>query len=113
MGRGFSVVVGNSDVAMTIVRVRRLSGRTQHTAWRCGAVEGLLRRPGGTLGVCLIILTRHRLDVPIRGVVGGVLRSGGSSSDGGGSGGSGGGICRLFNVNVCEVREWSVPGVAA
>lgn len=110
MGRGFSVVVGNSDVAMTIVRVRRLSGRTQHTAWRCGAVEGLLRHPGGTLGVCLIILTRHRLDAPIRGLVGGILRGGSSSS---GDGGGGGGICRLFNVNVCEVREWSVPGVAA
>lgn len=88
---------GICDGVMMIVRVGR-SGHAQQQ-WRGGAVVGLLH-PGGSSVVCLVILTHHRLGTPIRGlVVGGVL------SDGGG-------VCRVF-VNVCEVREWSGPGVAA
>lgn len=86
---------GIGDGVMMIVRVGR-PGHAQHQR-RGGAVEGLLH-PGGSFVVCL--RTRHRLGTPIRGlVVGGVLRGGG-------------GVCRVF-VNVCEVREWSGPGVAA
>lgn len=83
------------DGVMMIVRVGR-PGHAQQQR-RGGAVEGLLH-PGGSSVVCLVILTHHRLGTPIRGLVGGVLR--------------GGGVCRVF-VNVCEVREWSGPGVAA
>lgn len=94
IGRG-SVVDGGKGITM-IVRVRR-PGHTQQQR-RGGAVEGLLH-PGVSSVVCLVILTHHRLGTPIRGlVVGGVLR--------------GGGVCRVF-VNVCEIREWSGPGVAA
>jgi len=88
---------GIGDGVMMIVRVGR-SGHAQQQR-RGGAVEGLLH-PGGSFVVCLAILTHHRLGTPTRGlVVGGVLRGGG-------------GVCRVF-VNVCEVREWSGPGVAA
>lgn len=94
--RGGSIVGdGIGDGVMMIVRVGR-PGHAQQQR-RGGAVEGLLH-PGGSFVVCLVILI-HRLGTPIRGlVVGGVLR--------------GGGVCRVF-VNVCEVREWSGPGVAA
>lgn len=92
---------GIGDGVMMIVRVGR-PGHAQQQR-RGGAVEGLLH-PGGSSVVCLVIRTHHRLGTPIRGlVVGGVLRGGG---------GGGGGVCRVF-VNVCEVREWSGPGVAA
>lgn len=95
--RGGSIVGdGIGDGVMMIVRVGR-PGHAQQQR-RGGAVEGLLH-PGSSV-VCLVILTHHRLGTPIRGlVVGGVLRGGG-------------GVCRVF-VNVCEVREWSGPGVAA
>lgn len=92
--RGGSIVGdGIGDGVMMIVRVGR-PGHAQQQR-RGGAVEGLLH-PGGSFVVCLVILTHHRLGTPIRGLVGGVLR----------------GVCRVF-VNVCEVREWSGPGVAA
>lgn len=81
--------IGGVDGVMMIVRVGR-SGHTQQQR-RGGAVEGL--HPGSSV-VSLVILIR--LGTPIRGLVGGVLR----------------GVCRVF-VNVCEVREWSGPGVAA
>jgi len=87
---------GIGSGVMMIVRVGR-PGHTQQQR-RGGAVEGLLH-PGGSSVVCLVILTHHRLGTSIRGLVGGVLRGGG-------------GVCRVF-VNVCEVREWSGPGVAA
>lgn len=87
--------IGGSGVMM-IVRVGR-PGHTQQQR-RGGSVEELLH-PGGSSVVCLVILTRHRLGTSIRGLVGGVLRGGG-------------GVCRVF-VNVCEIREWSGPGVAA
>lgn len=94
--RGGSIVGdGIGDGVMMIVRVGR-PGHAQQQR-RGGAVEGLLH-PGSSV-VCLVILI-HRLGTPIRGLVGGVLRGGG------------GGVCRVF-VNVCEVREWSGPGVAA
>lgn len=76
--------IGGVDGVMMIVR---RSGHTQQQR-RGGAVEGL--HPGSSV-VCLVILIR--LCTPIRGPVGG-------------------GVCRVF-VNVCEVREWSGPGVAA
>lgn len=88
-------IVGDGIGVMMIVRVGR-PGHAQQQR-RGGAVEGLLH-PRGSSVVCLVILTHHRLGTPIRGLVGGVLR--------------GGGVCRVF-VNVCEVREWSGPGVAA
>lgn len=84
--------IGNG--VMMIVRVGRPGNAQQQR--RGGAVEGLLH-PGGSSVVCLVILIHHRLGTSIRGLVGGVLR---------------GGVCRVF-VNVCEVREWSGPGVAA
>lgn len=89
-------VIGDGSIGggvMMIVCVGR-PGHSQQQR-RGGAVEGLLH-PGGSSVVCLVILTHHRLGTPIRGLVGGVLR----------------GVCRVF-VNVCEVREWSGPGVAA
>lgn len=89
-------VIGDSSIGsgvMMIVRVGR-PGHAQQQR-RGGAVEGLLH-PGGSSVVCLVILIHHRLGTSIRGLVGGVLR----------------GVCRVF-VNVCEVREWSGPGVAA
>lgn len=92
--RGGSIVGDGIGVMMII----RRPGHAQQQR-RGGAVEGLLH-PGGSSVVCLVILTHHRLGTPIRGLVGGVLRGGG------------GGVCRVF-VNVCEVREWSGPGVAA
>lgn len=93
-------VIGDGGIGsgvMMIVRVGRPGHSQQQRRGR--AVEGLLH-PGGSSVVCLVILTHHRLGTPIRGLVGGVLRGGG------------GGVCRVF-VNVCEVREWSGPGVAA
>lgn len=93
--RGGSIVGdGIGDGVMMIVRIGR-PGHAQQQR-RDGAVEGL--HPGGSSVVCLVILTHHRLGTPIRGLVVG--------------GGGGGGVCRVF-VNVCEVREWSGPGVAA
>lgn len=94
--RGGSIV---GDGVMMIVRVARPGHAQQQRRGR--AVEGLLH-PGGSSVVCLVILTHQRLGTPIRGlvVVGGALRCGGD------------GVCRVF-VNVCEVREWSGPGVAA
>lgn len=92
-------IIGDGGIGsgvMMIVRVGR-PGHTQQQR-RGGAVEGLLH-PGGSSVVCLVILTHRRLGTSIRGLVGGVLRGDG-------------GVCRVF-VNVCEVREWSGPGVAA
>lgn len=87
---GESIVGSGVDGVMMIVRVGRSSYAQQQR--RGGAVEGL--HPGSFV-VCLVILIR--LGTPIAGgSVGGVLR----------------GVCRVF-VNVCEVREWSGPGVAA
>lgn len=87
---GESIVGSGVDGVMMIVRVGRSSHAQQQR--RGGAVEGL--HPGSSV-VCLVILIR--LGTPIGGgPVGGVLR----------------GVCRVF-VNVCEVREWSGPGVAA
>lgn len=87
-------IIGDGGIGiggiMMIVRVGR-PGHTQQQR-RGGAVEELLR-PGGSSVVCLVILTHHRLGTSIRGLVGGVC-------------------CWVF-VNVCEVREWSGPGVAA
>lgn len=106
IGRG--TIVGDGVGVMMIVRVGR-SGHAQQQR-RGRAVVGLLH-PGGSSVVCLVILTCHRLGALIRVLVGDVLRGGGGGS-GGGGGGGGGGVCRVF-VNVCEVREWSGPGVAA
>lgn len=88
---GESIVGSGVDGVMMIVRVDRLSSHAQQQR-RGGAVEGL--HPGSSV-VSLVILIR--LGTPIGGgPVGGILR----------------GVCRVF-VNVCEVREWSGPGVAA
>lgn len=87
---GKSIVGSGVDGVMMVVCVDRSSHAQQQR--RGGAVEGL--HPGSSV-VCLVILIR--LGTPIGGgSVGGVLR----------------GVCRVF-VNVCEVREWSGPGVAA
>lgn len=86
---GGGSIVSGVDGVMMIVRIGR-SGHTQQQR-RDGAVERL--HPGSSV-VCLVILIR--LGTSIRGPVGGVLR----------------GVCRVF-VNVCEVREWSGPSVAA
>lgn len=90
-------IIGDGGIGSGIMMIVRV-GRPGHTQQqrRGGAVEELLR-PGGSSVVCLVILTHHRLGTSIRELVGGDLR---------------GVCCRVF-VNVCEVREWSGPGVAA
>lgn len=86
-------IIGDGGIGSGIMMIVRV-GRPGHTQQqrRGGAVEELLR-PGGSSVVCLLT----RLGTSIRGLVGGDLR---------------GVCCRVF-VNVCEVREWSGPGVAA
>lgn len=85
-------VTGGGSIVSDVRIVHVRSGHTQEQR-RDRAVERLY--PGSSDDWIILVILIW-LGTPIRGPVGGVLR----------------GVCRVF-VNVCEVREWSGPSVAA